>query len=84
VTPLATALYEVCAPFSGGTLAIGAVQICYTYRFGPVAGTVLVVAVQPSTGVLLPEGFTCSPPTSGIDVPAGSAGVYLAPPGTSC
>jgi hypothetical protein len=84
VTPLATAIYVVCAPFSGGTLAIGAVQVCYTYQFGPPAGTVVVAAVQPSIGVLLPEGWTCTPPTSGIDVVDGSSGVYLAPPGTAC
>lgn len=84
VTPLATAMYAVCAPFSGGTLTLGAVQVCYTYQFGPPAGTVVVAAVQPSIGVLLPEGYTCTPPTSGIDVVDGNSGVYLAPPGTAC
>ena len=84
VTPVANAIYVLCAPFSGGTLALGAVEVCYTYQFGPVAGTVLLVAVQPSIGVLLPEGFSCSPPDSGIDALVGNSAVYLAPPGGAC
>lgn len=84
ITPLATAIYVVCAPFSSDILAVGAVEVCYTYQFGPPAGTVVVAGVQPSIGVLLPEGWTCAPPTSGIDILAGTDGVYLAPPGTAC
>jgi hypothetical protein len=84
ITPVATAIYVVCAPLSSNILSVGAVEVCNTYEFGPPAGTVVLAAVQPSVGVLLPEGWTCSPPTSGIDVVAGSDGVYLAPPGTAC
>lgn len=84
VTPLATAIYVLCTPFSGGTLAIGSVQACYTYQFGPAAGTVVVAGVQPSIGVLLPEGFTCGPPASGIAVQGSDWFVDLAPPETAC
>lgn len=85
VTPLATAASDLCTPVSNaGGVVVGAVGVCDTYWFGPIAGTMVVAAVQPSTGVLLPEGYTCSPPTSGIDVVAGSAAVYLAPAGTGC
>ena len=80
VTPLATALYVACAPFSGGTLILGAAQVCYTDGFGAAAGTVLVVAVQPSVGVLLPTGFTGSAPNCGIVALDGSVGVALGPP----
>lgn len=84
ITPVATAIYVVCAPFSSNILSVGSVEVCNTYEFGPPAGTVVLAAVQPSVGVLLPEGWTCSPPTSGIDIVAGNDGVYLAPPGTGC
>lgn len=84
VTPLATGIYTVCAPLSSNILTVGAVGVCNTYEFGPAAGTVVVAGVQPSVGVLLPAGFTCFPPTSGVYVVAGSVGVYLAPPGTAC
>jgi hypothetical protein len=84
VTPLATGIYTVCAPFSSNILTVGSVGVCNTYEFGPAAGTVVLAGVQPSVGVLLPTGFTCFPPTSGIVVVAGSLSVYLAPPGTAC
>jgi hypothetical protein len=75
----------VCTPISNdGGINVGAVEVCDTYIFGPVSGTVVVAAIQPSIGVLLPEGYTCTPPTSGIAVLVGSAGVYLKPPGTAC
>jgi hypothetical protein len=84
VTPLATVLYDTCAPFGAG-VGIGAVQVCATYQFGPPAGEVLVAGAQPSVGVLLPRGaFSGSAPNCGVIVLEGASGVALYPPGGPC
>lgn len=84
VTALATGLYDACAPLSSDILATSAVQVCDTEQFGPAAGTVVVVGVGSSAGVVLPAGFTCSPPDSGVVVVDGDSGLLLEPPGGPC
>jgi hypothetical protein len=83
VTPVATAFDDACTSVLESGIN-GAVQVCYVYPFGPAAGTINVVGVQPSVGVLLPRGLSASPPNCGVVILAGTSDVFLAPPGTSC
>ena len=83
VTPLATGLHVVCAPLSSGILATNAVQVCDTYQFGPAAGTVVVVGVGSSAGVVLPTQFG-GDPSNCVLIVDGNSDVVLAPPSPPC
>lgn len=84
VTPVATALYDLCAPYSGDTLETldnSSLEVCDTIQFGPASDEVVVAGVGSSVGVILPVGQTNNPPDCGVAAYVGSSGVVLAPPG---
>jgi hypothetical protein len=84
VTPVATALYDLCAPYSGDaleTLDNSSLEVCDTIQFGPASDEVVVAGVGSSVGVILPVGQTNNPPDCGVAAYVGSSGVVLAPPG---